>query len=1181
MTQDPATNGVVYVPTVWETTKGSEGMSGAFEIDFEAPFGARSVAPQRVRQAVRAQARGDADRGRRRRGAAALPLGRVGRLGRRRRRPRGRRGGLEWRVKFTKNPGAYRGFTFPPGAGNLDSITVDGHGLQGNVPQVVNTVLRSGSTPFAGAFALGVRGAWSEPMEWQEAHDEMEYVLEQMDTVGELRVARSDVALQRVEGVWATVDRDGATASLRYDGTFGAGGTLETVLADALNPGGSSDSAATGAASRRGRGRRRRHAAGQPAGLQGGLAGRGHAPGVAGADGAHGRVRPRRRRDARGDPLRRRGAAPLRGRGRDAGPRQRVAGPLPAAHDVLGLGADDGLPQVRRVGGGRRGGAERLRRAERRRRGVAVGPRRARRRVPLLDLLRDGLLGRRRRRRAAARAHLVDVQPPLARGLQAGPQGLGQQAAARVELHGPRHRRPDGRPGRRDRAAGDRAGPGRGRAVRRVLPPEVRPLHDALPRLGRRRRRGRGRAERAAVADGPQARRHGGPAAHQPGRRRPAQPLRGHAPLRLERVALLAPRRVRRPRRPAAALRRQGLPRGPRPGERHGRRLHRRRGPVPGPGPPPDRGHLRQGPLLGRRRRALQGRARGVRAQVGAGRRDAGPDGGPGRRRRRLLRGRQHRGPLQAPRHARGRVPGDGVHRLRRVGGGRRGGVRRAGLRLQQRRRGQRRGPRRRGARGRRRGAVRPRLRLRLHLPRPGQHARGLGLRRRHVQRPRRERAADRGRGRRLRGGLPGRGGPGAAPGGDGHDGAQLDDGRALRGRREVPRARRPRPHRRVGRRVPPLHGRGDGDARHGRPARAGAGRGLRRDRRRHPAVRRLRRREEALEVAGRRAGVRRQDRHAGPRRLRLRGGLRRPAPRERGPAGDRRRGVGPVRGLVGPRRRPRARRARHHDARGRLAVRAAAHAGGRGRDGQARDGPLLLALPQPPHARHGEHGRRAAELLRRLLLRVGRPGGGARGAHPGRAEHDLPQPHGGAPADHRGAQRLRRREHGLGLHLRAGLRGRPHVRRPARGLRRAQRHDPAGEDGLLQRPGQRRGPRRRRVRGLRLEPRAGGGDLPAGDHGPGGLRRERHAAEERHLRLQPHGRGRGPEDVRGAAGPDGLGAHRALGAAAPAARGLRRGRRLLPLPQRRRPRRRRHRGSSSSTRAATRSSPARPWSGP
>ena len=237
VTQDPATNGVVYVPTVWETTKGSEGMSGAFEIDFEAPFGARSVAYNESAKRFERKLEEMLTVG----GVAVerlpYPSAASGGWGDVAVAPEGERGGLEWRVKFTKNPGAYRGFTFPPGAGNLDSITVDGHGLQGNVPQVVNTVLRSGSTPFAGAFALGVRGAWSEPMEWQEAHDEMEYVLEQMDTVGELRVARSDVALQRVEGVWATVDRDGATASLRYDGTFGAGGTLETVLADALNPG--------------------------------------------------------------------------------------------------------------------------------------------------------------------------------------------------------------------------------------------------------------------------------------------------------------------------------------------------------------------------------------------------------------------------------------------------------------------------------------------------------------------------------------------------------------------------------------------------------------------------------------------------------------------------------------------------------------------------------------------------------------------------------------------------------------------------------------------------------------------------------------------------------------------------------------------------------------------------------
>ena len=141
VTQDPATNGVVYVPTVWETTKGSEGMSGAFEIDFEAPFGARSVAYNESAKRFERKLEEMLTVG----GVAVerlpYPSAASGGWGDVAVAPEGERGGLEWRVKFTKNPGAYRGFTFPPGAGNLDSITVDGHGLQGNVPQVVNLVV--------------------------------------------------------------------------------------------------------------------------------------------------------------------------------------------------------------------------------------------------------------------------------------------------------------------------------------------------------------------------------------------------------------------------------------------------------------------------------------------------------------------------------------------------------------------------------------------------------------------------------------------------------------------------------------------------------------------------------------------------------------------------------------------------------------------------------------------------------------------------------------------------------------------------------------------------------------------------------------------------------------------------------------------------------------------------------
>ncbi|KAH8056139.1 RNA polymerase II transcription regulator recruiting protein [Aureococcus anophagefferens] len=87
----------------------------------------------------------------------------------------GVRGGLEWRVAFLENPGSYDGYTYPPGAGNLDSITYDTSSLQGTTPAVVNEVLRTGSTPFSGTFSVAFNGAKTEEMERQEATDEVDY----------------------------------------------------------------------------------------------------------------------------------------------------------------------------------------------------------------------------------------------------------------------------------------------------------------------------------------------------------------------------------------------------------------------------------------------------------------------------------------------------------------------------------------------------------------------------------------------------------------------------------------------------------------------------------------------------------------------------------------------------------------------------------------------------------------------------------------------------------------------------------------------------------------------------------------------------------------------------------------------------------------------------------------------
>ncbi|KAH8056449.1 RNA polymerase II transcription regulator recruiting protein [Aureococcus anophagefferens] len=149
----------------------------------------------------------------------------------------GVRGGLEWRVAFLENPGSYDGYTYPPGAGNLDSITYDTSNLQGTTPAVVNEVLRTGSTPFSGTFSVAFNGAKTEEMERQEATDEVEYVIEKLDTIGEIRVDRADMGLQRIPGVAATIGRDGSSASLVYDASFGDSYDRETSLMDYLAPG--------------------------------------------------------------------------------------------------------------------------------------------------------------------------------------------------------------------------------------------------------------------------------------------------------------------------------------------------------------------------------------------------------------------------------------------------------------------------------------------------------------------------------------------------------------------------------------------------------------------------------------------------------------------------------------------------------------------------------------------------------------------------------------------------------------------------------------------------------------------------------------------------------------------------------------------------------------------------------
>jgi hypothetical protein len=68
-------------------------------------------------------------------------------------------GGYEWRIYFLSNTGTHNGFSFPPGSGNIDPLTVTyvrGTQVLGTEVRVQGLTYQDGSTPIDGAFVLQV-----------------------------------------------------------------------------------------------------------------------------------------------------------------------------------------------------------------------------------------------------------------------------------------------------------------------------------------------------------------------------------------------------------------------------------------------------------------------------------------------------------------------------------------------------------------------------------------------------------------------------------------------------------------------------------------------------------------------------------------------------------------------------------------------------------------------------------------------------------------------------------------------------------------------------------------------------------------------------------------------------------------------------------------------------------------
>lgn len=217
-TQAAATNGVVYHPQVFELAKGSQGISGYFTVDLHDPNGPRNVTFNETAYRLLRKLDEFSTIGSVYVAKYEYPNNRSGGWGAVH-VPDGTMGGYEWRVYFLNNPGSYNGRTFPPGSGNIDPLTVSyvsGVTLNGTNVLAETVVYKDGSIPIDGTFTLTYNGSMTAPITYDQAAVEMQYLLQDSGTIGEVSTSSNFRFMQQVDGVLVSALRDSQTLSVTY-----------------------------------------------------------------------------------------------------------------------------------------------------------------------------------------------------------------------------------------------------------------------------------------------------------------------------------------------------------------------------------------------------------------------------------------------------------------------------------------------------------------------------------------------------------------------------------------------------------------------------------------------------------------------------------------------------------------------------------------------------------------------------------------------------------------------------------------------------------------------------------------------------------------------------------------------------------------------------------------------------
>ncbi|RHY35451.1 hypothetical protein DYB32_000104 [Aphanomyces invadans] len=124
------------------------------------------------------------------------------------------RGGYRWRVRFLKNPGDFSGFTFPPGTGNMNTLTVTMSSLQGAAKSVDMYTIQQGASPLTGSFTLTHMGTATPPIAYAASAAMVKQALETLPDISHVTTTQDFLSFYAVAGATATIAQDATTATI-------------------------------------------------------------------------------------------------------------------------------------------------------------------------------------------------------------------------------------------------------------------------------------------------------------------------------------------------------------------------------------------------------------------------------------------------------------------------------------------------------------------------------------------------------------------------------------------------------------------------------------------------------------------------------------------------------------------------------------------------------------------------------------------------------------------------------------------------------------------------------------------------------------------------------------------------------------------------------------------------------